>query len=313
MTWILVALAGYFFNAVAALFDKFLLSDGRIGSPALYAFYTSLVSLFAIVLLPFGFVFLIPKAVFLGFFSGFLFLLGLVAFYEAVKRSEVSRAAPLVGVAVVSFLFLVSLLLGLSSGNLFHVTDVLALGLLIAGSFALAKHSGVKRDPQFVRYVLVAGALMAASLIVLKETYALSNFASGFVWSRIGMFLTGMSFLLFPFFREQLFSGAKQHTKPTKRNAGTAMFFFLNKAFGGAGAFLIAYAVSLGPVTFIQGLNGTQFAFLFLFVVPLSIRYPHIFGERLDRAGIVEKVFGILLLALGVFLAASSGSLKGFL
>jgi hypothetical protein len=62
------------------------------------------------------------------------------------------------------------------------------------------------------------------------------------------------------------------------------VYFFLNKAFGGAGAFLIAYAVSLGPVTFVQGLNGTQFAFLFLLVVPLSLRYPHIFGERLDRA-----------------------------
>lgn len=313
MSWILIALSGYFFNALAALFDKFLLSEGRIGSPVLYAFYTSIVSLFALVLLPFGFVFAIPKVMFLGFFSGFLFLLGLVAFYEAVKRSEVSRAAPLVGVSVVGFLFLVSLLLGFSSGQLFHMTDVLALGLLIAGSFALAKHGGSRRDPKFVRFVLVAGALMAASLIVLKETYSISNFSSGFVWSRLGMFLTGMSFLLFPLFREQIFSGSERHAKPTKRNFGTAAYFFLNKAFGGAGAFLIAYAVSLGPVTFIQGLNGTQFAFLFLLVIPLSFRYPHIFGERLDRVGILEKVFGIVLLALGVFLAASSGSLKGFL
>lgn len=313
MSWILVALSGYLFNALAALFDKFLLSEERIGSPALYAFYTSLVSLFAVVLIPFGFVFAIPKAMFLGFFSGFLFLLGLVAFYESVKRSEVSRAAPLVGVSVVGFLFLVSLLLGISSGQLFHVTDVMVLGLLVAGSFALSKHTGSKRDPLFARYVLVAGALMAASLIVLKETYVLSNFSSGFVWSRLGMFLTGMSFLLFPLFREQIFSGGERHAKPTKRNFGTATYFFLNKAFGGAGAFLIAYAVSLGPVTFIQGLNGTQFAFLFLLVIPLSFRYPHIFGERLDRIGLVEKVFGIMLLSLGVFLAASSGNLKGFL
>lgn len=313
MTWIFIALSGYFMNALAALFDKFLLSEGRIGSPALYAFYTSLVSLFALVLLPFGFVFAIPKAVFLGFFSGFLFLLGLVAFYEAVKRSEVSRAAPLIGVAIVGFLFLVSLLLGISSGNPFHLTDLLALGLLVAGSFALAKHNGMKRDPQFVRYVLVSGALMAASLIVLKETYAISNFASGFVWSRIGMFLTGMSFLLFPLFRAQIFSGSERHAKPTKRNVGTALYFFLNKALGGAGAFLIAYAVSLGPVTFVQGMNGAQFGFLFLLVIPLSIRYPHIFQEQFDRTAIIEKSVGIALLAVGVFLAASGGGLKGFL
>jgi uncharacterized membrane protein len=200
MSWILVALSGYFFNALAALFDKFLLSDGRIGSPVLYAFYTSLISIFAIVLIPFGFVFFLPKAVYLGFFSGFLFLVGLVAFYEAVKRSEVSRAAPLVGVSVVGFLFLVSLLFTVFSGGAFHLSDLLALGLLVAGSFALAKHTGSKRDPLFVRFVLVSGALMAASLIVLKETYVISNFPTGFVWSRLGMFLTGMSFLLFPLF-----------------------------------------------------------------------------------------------------------------
>lgn len=313
MSWIFIALSGYFFNALAALFDKFLLSEDRIGSPALYAFYTSLVSLFALALLPFGFVFALPKVIFLGFFSGFLFLLGLVAFYESVKRSEVSRAAPLVGVTVVAFLFLVSLLLGASSGQSFHVTDIMALGLLIAGSFALTKHGGSRRDPRFVRFVLVSGALMAASLIVLKETYAISNFSSGFVWSRLGMFLTGMSFLFFPLFRNQIFSGGERHAKPTKRNMSTALFFFLNKAFGGAGAFLIAYAVSLGPVTFIQGLNGAQFAFLFLLVVPLSFRYPDIFGEKLDRVGTVEKIFGIILLSLGVFLAASGGGLKGFL
>ena len=313
MTWIFIALFGYLMNALAALFDKFLLSEDRIGSPALYAFYTSLVSLFALVLLPFGFVFALSETIFLGFFSGFLFLLGLVAFYEAVKRSEVSRAAPLVGVTTVSFLFIISFLLQNSSGRSLTVADSMALGLLVGGSLLLVKRGSERRDARFIRFVLVSGALMAASLIVLKETYSVSNFASGFVWSRIGMFLTGMSFLLLPSFRQQIFSGSERHARPTKRNMGTLFFFFLNKAFGGAGAFLIAYAVSLGPVTFVQGMNGTQFAFLFLLVSPLSLRYPNVFRERLDRVAVVEKVFGIVLLSVGVFLVASSGNLKGFL
>lgn len=313
MTWIFLALLGYFFNALASVFDKFLLSDGRIGSPLLYAFYTSLVSLFALILLPFGFLFVGGEAVFLGLLAGFLFLVGLVAFYEAVKRSEVSRAAPLIGVSIVGFLFLLSFPQGTGSFLNIGVTDILALGLLSAGSFALVKHGGRGRDPQFIRLVTVAAALMAASLIVLKQSYELSNFSTGFVWSRLGMFLTGMSFLLFPVFRGQIFSSSKHHAKPTARNLGTASFFALNKVFGGAGAFLIAYAVSLGPVTFIQGMNGAQFAFLFLLIIPLSRRYPDIFHEKLDRVDMLEKIIGILLLAAGVFLIASSGNLTRFL
>ena len=313
MTWILFALLGYFLNALASIFDKFLLSDGRIGSPLLYAFYTSIVSLFAVVLLPFGFLFEFGGVMFLGLLSGFLFLVGLVAFYEAVKRSEVSRAAPLIGVLVVGFLFLLSFPQGIGFGRSFQLTDILALGLLSAGSFALAKHGGRGRDPRFLHFVLVAGALMAASLVVLKQSYELSNFSTGFVWSRLGMFLTGLSFLFFPFFRRQIFSSSEPHAKPTKRNMGTALFFALNKVFGGAGAFLIAYAVSLGPVTFIQGMNGAQFAFLFLLIIPLSRRYPHIFHEKLDRVDMLEKIIGIFFLAIGVFLIASSGSLTYFL
>lgn len=313
MTWIFIALGGYFFNALAALFDKLLLSDDRIGSPALYAFFTSLVSLFALVLLPFGFVFVIPNAIFLGFVSGFLFLLGLIAFYEAVKRSEISRVAPLVGVSIIGFLFAATVVRGFFTGCECDAVSIIALLLLAVGSFFLAKPKKGAYDPNLVRFVLLSGALMAASLVVLKETYLLSNFATGFFWSRMGMFLTGMSLLVFPALRSQIFSGGDRHAKPTKRNAATATLFFMNKAFGGLGAFLISYAISLGPVTFVQGLNGAQFALVFLLAVPISIRYPKIFREETDRNTIIQKTAAIILIALGIALVATSGKLSGFL
>ena len=313
MTWIFIALGGYFFNALAALFDKLLLSDNRIGSPALYAFFTSLVSLFAVVLLPFGFVFMLPDAVFLGVISGILFLLGLIAFYAAVKRSEISRVAPLVGVSVIGFLFVATIVRGVAAGYEYDAVSIIALLLLAAGSFFLAKPGKGAHDPKLVRLVLLSGALMAASLVVLKESYLLSNFATGFFWSRMGMFLTGMSLLAFPALRGQIFSGSDRHAKPTKRNAATATLFFMNKAFGGLGAFLISYAVSLGPVTFVQGLNGTQFALVFLLAIPLSIRYPEIFGEETDRNTIIQKTAAIILIALGIALIATNGQLSGFL
>ena len=311
--WIVVALIGYFFSAVAGLFDKLLLSEGRIGSPVLYAFFTSLASVFAIVFLPFGFVLWNGSAVLVSLASGALFVSGLVALYESVKRTEVSRAAPLVGVSTVGFIFLVALTLRIGDGSTFEMRDVFALALLVFGSFLLAKDGWGKVDRTFVRSVLAAGALMAASLILLKESYQLSNFMSGFVWSRMGMFLTGLSFLLVPRFRHDIASRAEHISEPTKRNVSTSLFFFANKILGGLGAFLIAYAVSLGSVTFVQAMNGTQYAFLFLLAIPLSVRYPAIYGESMDRRDWFKKAAAIVFLACGVALAATSGRLAGFL
>ncbi|MGB4943046.1 MAG: hypothetical protein WBO92_02940, partial [Candidatus Moraniibacteriota bacterium] len=99
MHWLTFALAGYFFNAVTVLFDKFLLA-GRIKEPVVYAFFVSILSLFAIVLVPFGFQPIPWQTVVVFVISGMLFLYGLVAFYNAVQRSEISRVAPLVGITV---------------------------------------------------------------------------------------------------------------------------------------------------------------------------------------------------------------------
>lgn len=313
MTWIIVALTGYFFNALAGIFDKFLLSDGRIGSPVLYAFFTSLASIFAIVFLPFGFILWNGEAMLISLASGALFVFGLIALYEAVKRTEVSRAAPLVGIATVFFIFLVALVFQVGKGDFFALRDVFTLFLLVFGSFLLGKSSWDHIDRTFFRSVFAAGALLAASLILLKESYQLSNFMSGFVWSRMGMFATGLSFLLFPLFRNDIFARAEHMATPTRRNISTSIFFFSNKLLGGAGAFLVAYAVSLGSVTFVQALNGTQFAFLFLLAIPLSMRYPDIFGESMNRREWLSKGAAIVLLASGVALAATSGRLSGFL
>jgi glucose uptake protein GlcU len=312
MMWIFVALAGYFFNALAGIFDKLLLSEGRIGSPVLYAFFTSLASIFVIVFLPFGFVLWNREAMFVSFASGAFFVFGLVALYDSVKRTEVSRAAPLVGMSTVGFIFLVALILQVGDGNLFEQRDIFALMLLLTGGLLLAKkQSG--QCLECIRSIFTAGALLAVSLILLKESYQLSNFMSGFVWSRIGMFVTGLSFLLVPSFRRDIASRAEHISTPTKRNVSTSLFFFSNKILGGTGAFLIAYAVSLGSVTFVQALNGTQYAILFLLAIPLSMRYPDIFGESMDRREWFKRAAAIILLACGVALAATSGRLAGFL
>ncbi|MBI2439022.1 MAG: hypothetical protein HYV45_00220 [Candidatus Moranbacteria bacterium] len=306
MSWTFVALAGYFFNAVAALFDKYLLAD-RIKAPAVYAFFVSLFSLFALVFVPFGFQFFSWYNTFILLCSGFLFLYGLVAFYVAVKGNEISRVAPLVGTVVSLTALLVVFfpsaleMHGITSGQVF------SLFLLIAGGLLLSFDLPLRRDERIPGLVLVAGVLMAFSLLLLKYGYAEANFASGLVWSRLGIFLGGLTLLFVPSYRKHIFADCCHFSKPTRFAIGTGAIFVVNKICAGVGSFLIAYATFLGPVAFVQALSGMQYVFLLVLALPLAARYPFVFDEKLFFWDWFQKIFAITLIATGIWIASMSG------
>lgn len=312
MSWIIVAGVSYFFSAVAALLDKMLLT-GRITHPSVYAFFVSLFSLFALLFIPFGFQFygLVPTVVFV--LSGVLFLYGLLAFYAAVQKNEVSRVAPLVGtIMAVTALFVYFFPAHGDFSRLFSMTLVqfLAFFILIGGGMLITLDFPLKKNENISWLAVVAGVLMALSLLVLKYGYYHfdANFESGFVWSRIGMFVAGLSLFCVPSFRREIVLGLKRHSAVDKENARTGGLFLLNKVAGGLAAFLMNYATFLGPVTFIQALSGVQFVFLFLLAWMTSTQYPHIFEERFGKAQWIQKLSAIALIALGVWLAAVSGA-----
>ncbi|MBP7061202.1 MAG: hypothetical protein KBA91_04495 [Candidatus Moranbacteria bacterium] len=306
MTWALVALFGYFFNAVAAVFDKYLLSD-RIPTPAVYAFFVSLFSLFAAVFIPFGFRVPDGMTIFILLLSGATFVYGLVALYTAIKQHEVSRVTPLVGtvISLVAFLFV------FFPGNTieYAVTGryVLALILLILGGLLISFDLPLRRGEHISRFVVIAGVLMGLSFLLLKQGYSGTNFVSGIVWSRFGMFLAGLSLFFVPTFRKQIVAQCLGFAHRSERAGSTGALFLLNKGIAGVATFLIAYAISLGSVSFVQALSGMQYLFLLLLMLPLSFRYPDIFGEKLSFLDWAQKVLAIGVIGMGLWLATQSG------
>lgn len=306
MAWMAVALGGYFFNAVAALLDKYLLS-GPIKAPAVYAFFVSLFSLFTLFFIPFGFQFFGWQTTGLFLLSGALFLYGLVAFYAAVQQNEVSRIAPLVGTVVSLIAFGAVFLPGLFSEGTFTVIHILALLLLISGGLLISFDLPLRRGERIPVAVIAAGIAMGVSLLLLKYGYADANFVSGLVWSRLGMFVAGLSLLLIPVFRRQILAGSGRFSAPSRAVVHTGAVFIINKACGGIATFLIAYAAFLGPISFVQALSGMQYVFLLALALPLSLRYPRIFGERLFFWDWFQKACAIILIGLGLWLAATGG------
>lgn len=306
MSWILYTLGGYFFNAVTSIFDKFLLS-GRIKEPCVYAFYVAILSLFAVIFVPFGVQWIPWQTIIVFVISGVLFLYGLVAFYNAVKRSEISRVAPLVGITISVIAGVASLAFGPAATLSFSPLNFFSLFLLLGGAFLIAFDLPLKPNDALMKSTLLAGALMALSLIFLKTGYRNADFINGLVWSRLGFVIGGFSLFVIPQYRLAILESTHAMTETNKENFITGALFILNKIFGAIATFLLTYAAYLGPITFIQALNGIQYAFVLILALPLSLYFPHIFEEKLLFWDWAQKVIAVFLIIFGMWLAVHSG------
>ncbi|MDP3956998.1 MAG: hypothetical protein Q8Q10_00655 [bacterium] len=306
MSWIVVALFGYFLNAVAAIFDKYLLAD-RIKAPAVYAFFVSLFSLFVLPFIPFGFQFFNWQTTGLFLLSGILFLYGLVAAYTAMKDGEVSRISPII-VTVISLVAVgAGFFPGTFSETAFSLTHILALVLLIGGGLLVSFDLPLRKHDHLSFSVILAGVAIGVSFLLLKYGYRDANFISGLVWSRLGMFLGGLSLFLTPLFRGQILGEIGAFSGVSRSAVHTGAVFVLNKICAGSASFLLVYAISIGPVSFVQALSGMQNVFLLLLALPLSLHYPKIFGERMYFWDWFQKACAIILIGLGLWLAATGG------
>ncbi len=306
MGWLLYTLGGYFFNAVTSIFDKFLLAD-RVKEPSVYAFFVAILSLFAVVFVPFGVQWIPWQTIVVFVISGVLFLYGLVAFYNAVKRSEISRVAPLVGITVAIIAGVASLAFGPAAHASFSPSHFLSLFLILGGAFLVAYDLPLRPNDALMKSTLLAGALMALSLIFLKTGYQNADFINGLVWSRLGFVLGGFSLFFIPEYRAAILASTHAMTVASKDNFITGSLFVLNKIFGAIATFLLTYAAYLGPITFIQALNGVQYVFVLLLALPLSYYFPKVFGERLYFWDWMQKAAAVALIALGMWLAVHSG------
>jgi transporter family protein len=308
MTWISFAILGYFCNALSQLLDKVILTEKHIPKPAVYAFYVSLFSLFSLFFAPFGFSIIPTYYLVVFLLSGVAFIVGLLFFYMAVKVGNVARIAPLVGLVTSLTVILGSAIFPTTFGDIHFSRSVfLALGLLIVGGVLIAYDLPFRRGDRFPLSAILSGVLLGGSLLLLKYGYQEIDFINGLVWSRLGIVITGLSFLLIPLYRRQILVHHHPTKMKTRQNLMTLFLFVTNKSCAGIATFLILYATNLGSVAFVQALNGLQYVFLLLLAIPLSLRLPHIFGEHLGFWDWAQKGLALILIGLGFWFMGAGG------
>ncbi len=290
--WLVVAIGGYFLNALAAIIDKILLKKS-IPNPRVYAFVISVLGILAFVLAPWGFSLVPARIILLSLITGGFFVFSLVLFFTALKKHEASRVVPLVGgiqplgIFLLSFLFL---------GERLGQFQIIAFAFLVAGGILIShEYSGAKSSSKrWLWYAVFSGILFAAFYTMTKYIFTQVDFINGLLWPRLGSLVVALLLLFGKNTREDLFS-IKKTARPASYGA-----FILGQVSGAFSFVLINYAISLASVTLVNALQGTQYAFVFIMALVLSFAFPKLLKEKLTSRVIIKKIAALSLIIAGI-------------
>lgn len=321
--WILVAIVSYFLNAGIYVADKFLLSR-KIHSSVVYAFYVGIWSIGNFILLFFDPVIPHLNILFLDLLAGFIFLFTLVFWYKALHQSEATRVVPIVGALTPVFSFILSFIFLKAELDIQSLT---AFIVLVAGGLLISiKHTRIHLTKELIERVkniwghavgnvaaetrpmrrllfnsLISAFCFAVYYVFIKYIYSHTgqSFVTAFAWSRLGSFLGVLAILLVPSWRK-LIKESKTHEDRTPKQLA---FFFAIRLAAAIAFIMLNWAVSLSSnVSLINALQGTQYVFLLLLVLVLVKKYPGILDEELGRGVMLQKIIGIILVMLGMYL-----------
>ncbi len=312
MTWLLLATAGQFLNAVVALLDKFIVSDEKmLPRPFVYAFYTCLLTgswvlVYILGFLPLPSSFNVPTyenvehptliVTALAFLAAYTFFMAIVSMYDALKRASASEVMPAIGAiaALASFGLNYYFLDGGLSNN--FIAGVLLLSL---GTFMLSR---LRFDYQIALVTLHSGLFFALHFITMKGLFMETNFDNGFFWSRIALVGFALSLLLVPAYLEKI----RLQTGTTTKRAGALVL--VTKILAGIGSFMLLKATDWGDVTVVQALDGLKFAFIIvLSAVFVKFLPPSAVKQERSVEAFVRTSLYVAIISLGFVLLFYKG------
>ncbi len=299
MFWLIVIILAYFLFAVVALGDKYLLTGPP--NPKSYSFYVGISGGLVLFLIPFvGFSIPGFYQILLCFLTGAIFIFAILGLYEGLEHFEVSRMIPAIG--ALSPLFIFILIFFFSGGEeILGLKEIFAFLFLISGGVLMTWSPSTKISLKSLQVSILTAFLFALFFVLTKYVYIILPFWTGFIWIRIGTFLTALFFIFFKEIRKEIFAGKFTFNKKT----GT--FFLLNQGVG-AGAFILQnWAIALAGLVYlsvISALQGVQYVFLFVFATLLSLKFPGILKEEISKKVLFQKITAILLIGAGLIVLA---------
>lgn len=297
MSWLNIAIIGYFFLALANVGDKLLIS--RAIRPVVYTFFTCLLGLLVFVLAPWGLAWPGFYQLLICLATGIVFFIALFLLFKAISIAEVSRVVTIVGGLTPLFVFTFSYFF---LGERLDISEITVFIMLIAGIVLVSV--GEKRTLVFskkaILMALFSAFFYAGFYSLSKYIYFKQSFISGFIWIRVGAFLGTLAFLTRSSWRRAIIKAVSGQTQAISTKI--KLLFLSNQTVGALGFILTNYAIALGSVTLVNAMQGVQYAFVLILTIFIVKKFPQLLREKITGRILVQKILAICLIGIGLVL-----------
>jgi drug/metabolite transporter (DMT)-like permease len=232
----------------------------------------------------------------LGIIIGIIDVMSAFTYYKAMLIEEASRVIPLSYMNALFTPILAFFIFGEDIGIQKYIGVLfLAIGAMMI-SYKKIKKSKWKFSPA-IKLILVIAFLW--SIINIMDKYSLNfiDSISLFFWTVIGFSIGGLSTLYFSNVRKDFIKVTHNMNKKYFLLAIVGVFF----AYCAFISFLTA--ISMGYVSLVVGVASIQPFIVFVYATILTLFFPNIIKERIDKSTILLKVIAIILMITGTFLA----------
>lgn len=298
---ILIAIVAHGLVGLSLVWDKVLLQRKEMQSLASYVFWLGAISIFGLLLIPFGFHLPPWPIAALALVAGFCDLLATWFYYAALKAGEASEELAAMG----GFMPLATILLSIPLLGV-HLSDGQFIGFIVMtlGGFVMFFAEKLPLSRMLPR-IVAASLLFGLTDVLQKLAFNGAKFVSGYVFFTIGTFLGAMALLLRPSWRRQIFRTSEQ--APPRSKAG----YMANRFVAGVGSFLVVFAVSRTSPSMVEAISGVRYVLIFVLAWAITRWRPRWFREDFTRRALLIKALGTALVVAGLILAGLQGSSVG--
>ncbi|HEV2464511.1 MAG TPA: EamA family transporter [Acidobacteriaceae bacterium] len=293
---VLIAIVAHALIGISLVWDKVLLKRKGTQNLPSYVFWLGAISIFGLILIPFGFKTPSWNVIASAVGAGFCDLLASWFYYAALKAGEASEEmAATGGFTPVATVLLSIPLLGINMDG--RLTGFIIMTL---GGFVMFFAERLPLSRVLPR-VIAASVLFGLTSVLQKVAFNGANFVSGYVFFTIGTFAGAMALLLRPCWRRQIFVQSEE--APPRSKVG----YMANRFVAGVGSFLVVFAVSRTAPSIVEAIAGVRYVVIFLGAFMLTQWKPVWLKEDFTRRALLVKALGTSLVVVGLILVGLNG------
>lgn len=291
--WILLVLFVCAVHGIANIIDNYFI-NGLFKNPMVLVFLSSV---FGLMILPFILIFARPGLPPLTLVPFILIvsitdIIYLYPYYKALQSDDTSIVTALFSlgklfVPILAF-FLVGERLGLYQ-YLGFIVIVTSAALL-----TIDDYRKLKFNRSFL-WMFLCSLILALETVIYKYIFNSVSWATGFSWAIIFSFLLVLPMLFLRKYRMQISISINKVRK-------SVHLFIADNVLTVAGTVASTLAISLAPVTLVNGISALQSVFVIFYAVLFSRIYPKFFKEKITRTAIAVKLALFVVMAIGVAL-----------